>query len=386
MNDLETMLREALQSAPTPAPSISDPVASVTRRANRARAFITGGALAVAAVVTAAIVVPLQLGGNDRAAQLSGRPTPAPSPTVATSAATPWPAKGASALAAGGGSLWSLRPDSTSVSGALYLDRLDPLTHANFGQYVVQAPATWLFYGLGRVWVTGGGDGAYPDGVLQVLNPANGSMRHLTSVHQQLSDVAFVAAHAWVLAGRAVWEVDTAGRHVGTVTLPVDAAQMGIVATDSGELWVQAATKSWLRIDPASRRVVETVQWSGPMLAAAGGSAIWTSTGGRLVALTPSLLHQGQSVAQGQRISFPGPVTDVARSGNGGLFVLASDGPDPESSTPTLYFLSAGQLAQGAAVDRRTPSVAAGAFLPVAPDGAGGVNYLSDQGGMHWTP
>ena len=48
------------------------------------------------------------------------------------------------------------------------------------------------------------------------------------------------------------------------------------------------------------------------MLGAAGGDAIWTYDG-RLIALSPSLLHQGHSVAEGSRIAVPGFVTAVAR-------------------------------------------------------------------------
>jgi hypothetical protein len=272
MNDIETLLRESLQSTPMPDTRLADPVSSIDRRARRARALIAGGVAAVAIVVTAAVLVPMQ--------------------------------------------------------------------------------------------VSRGGDG-----------------------DAKLTGVAFLAGSAWVATGSAVWEVDSSGRHVATVNLPGGTLEQGIVATDSGQLWV-AQERSWLRIDPASHRVVDTVQWSGPMLAAAGRDAIWTYDG-RLVALTPALLHQGQAAAEGSSVRVPGRVTAVARSTENGLFVVAWNGEDVSQSSGLLYYLSERTLTGTAAITRQTP------FAPVspyelAPDGAGGVNFstseANDEVGMHWSP
>src|SRR3954470_8047203 len=203
MNDLETRLRDSLQSAPMPESSIGDPVAAVERRAARARAFIAGGALALVAVVTAAVVVPMQVTNHaDGRSRLVGPTTtqpPSEPPGSTKHPATRWPVAGVEAVVAGGGSLWDLRPKPGSNSGQMYVDQVDPSTHASLHHWTVDPPVTWLFYGLGRVWVTGGGDGAYRDGALRVVNPATGSVHSLTSFRAQLSRVAFAAGHAWVV-------------------------------------------------------------------------------------------------------------------------------------------------------------------------------------------
>ena len=389
MNDIEELLRDALQSAPTPETLVGDPVATIERRAGRARAFIAGGALAAVAVITTAVVVPLQLTKQADGPSRLGGPTatqpPSPRPSSTNRPPTSWSSPGVLALASGGGSLWALRADPNSQSGQMYVDRLDARTHARHGRWAVQAPGSWFFYGLGRVWLTGGGDGAYPDGSLQMVDPARASVRSLTATHQQLSGVAFAGGHAWVIAGRNIWEVNTDGAHVGTVALPAEADQLGIAATDSGQVWVKVG-KRWLRIDPATRRVVDTVQWNGPMLGAAGGDAIWTYEG-RLIALSPALLHQGTSVAEGSRIAVPGVVTAVAPSSDGGLFVVALDGTNAESDPTNLYYLSERALTGTAAINDQTPKAENAAASYLAPDNTGGVNYTDANGaGAHWAP
>src|SRR5438067_10514579 len=87
MNDMEQLLRESLQSAPTPETRVADPVRTIERRAGRARAFIAGGALAGVAVVTAAVVAQLQLTNhNDGPSRLGGpaatQPPTSPRPTA----------------------------------------------------------------------------------------------------------------------------------------------------------------------------------------------------------------------------------------------------------------------------------------------------------------
>ena len=327
MNDLETLLRESLQSAPMPQTRVGDPVAAVARRAARARAFIAGGALALVAVVTAAVVVPMQVTSRPHGgvSKLGGPPTAVPvGPT--SHAPTVWYKSGSVAMTSGGGYLWHLHRVASTTQEAYAVDRLDPASHQVLSTWTLQAPADFMTYGLGRVWVWGGGDGGYPDGLLQAVDPT-GALTW-SSTHEAFNGVAFAAGRAWAATGRElrVIDISASGRSVSTIVLPAPSVQNGVVATQSGQIWVRTA-KKWLRIDPASRHVVDTVQWTGPMLGAAGGDGIWTYDG-RLIALSPTLLHQGQSVAEGSRIAVPGLVLAVAPSSDGGLFVVAYEGQD----------------------------------------------------------
>ena len=385
MNDLETMLREALQSAPTPQPSISDPVATVERRAKRARAAIAAGAAAAVLVVVAAVVAPLTL-LNGAAGPTTGGPLGQRTPAPISRVPQVWFKSGSIAMTSGGGSLWHLHRTPSTAKPGLEVDRVDPVTHDVLRTWDVQQPADFIAYGLGMAWIWGGGDGGYPDGLLQAVDPTGS--RSWSNTHQAFNGVAFLAGKAWATTGSQVWVLDVSHHltSTSTIVLPGATTQKGIVATQSGQLWVRVA-KSWLRIDPATNRVVDAVHWDGPMLGAAGGEAVWTSDGPRLVALSPALLHQGQSVAEGTRIVVPGLVEAVAPSSDAGLFVVAVDGSDPESDPSNLYHLTAGTLAGGnPAIDDSTAKVADVSAYELAPDDSGGVDYTNSDAGTRWTP
>ena len=160
--------------------------------------------------------------------------------------------------------------------------------------------------------------------------------------------------------------------------------QNGIVATQTGQLWLRT-DKTWVRLDPSSQRVVDTVQWKGAMLGAAGGDAIWTYDG-RLIALSPSLLHQGQSAAVGSRIAVPGLVTAVAPSSDGGLFVVSFRGQDASTAPSALYYLSERALTGTAGINDQTPKVPNTGPFELAPDSHGGVDYPDGDAGTHWSP
>jgi len=386
MNDLETLLRDSLQSAPMPQTGIGDPVAAVERRARRARRSIAGGALALVAVVTAAVVVPMQVTSGSRGgvSRLAEPPSKLP-PVPAVHAPQVWFKSGSVAMTSGGGSLWHLHHKVTATKDVAVVDRVEPATHETVSSWDLQEPADFIAYGLGRVWIWGGGDGGFPDGLLQSAAP--GSTLSWNSPHQAFNGVAFADGLAWTATGRQVMVLDVSAgsRSVSTIILPAASMQNGIVATQTGEIWVRTA-KKWLRIDPASRQVVDSVQWAGPMLGAAGGAAVWTYAGNRLIALSPSLLHQGIAAAEGSRITVPGVVIAVAPSSDGGLFVVATHGQDASTDPSALYYLSERALTGTAGINDQTPNVAGIQPFQLAPDGSGGVNYTDVDAGTRWTP
>jgi hypothetical protein len=381
MSDIEELVRESLQSAPTPQPRTTDPVAAVSRRVARARMRLALGAAAAVVATVAAVVVPVQLTGSGHARVDVGR-SPAPGPSSRDDIPTVWWPHGNVSLAAGGGALWHLRTEVLADHEQRYVDKLDPVTHARLGEWEVDNPAAFLAYGLDRVWVWGGGGGADPDGLLQVVDPAGGPGGSLTNRGHAFNGIAFAGERAWVTTGSAVWQVDTSLVHVASVVLDAPTTQHGIVTTQSGEMWVQTGDR-WVRVDPGQRTVLDRVTWSGPMLGAAGGGQIWTYDGSRLVTVEPALLHQGQSVAVGERIAVPGPVTSVTGTVASGLFVAALDKAGPDGGT-RLYYLAPGTATTTGDL-AHVPSVAADPRGAV-PDGRGGVNYSDGDAAMHWTP
>ena len=386
MTDIEALVRESLKSAPTPPTHVADPVAVIGRRAARARAFLAAGAIAAVAVVTAAIVVPLQV--IDRAAApikpaINVHPTTSHEPQE-------WFKGGSQLVAAGDGFLWHLRRDPASNSGQGIVDELDPVTHHRLGSWKVDAPADFMAFGLGRVWVWGGGDGAYAYGLLQSVDPATGVVTRQINSHTGYNGVAFAAGRAWATAGRDVWQIAVSSDGVAfasRTSLPADTAQLGIIATDDGQLWVRAG-RSWARIDTRSHTIADTVPWDGWMLGSAGGSSIWTTdAASRLVALDPALLHQGQSVAEGVRIQLPGPATAVAGSVQTGLFVVAYAGSDlSEDKNASLYYLSPREFGPTLGKAAKWPSVPGAHPYQLAADGTGGVNYSDQDSAWRWVP
>jgi hypothetical protein len=369
-----------------PDTTVTDPVAAVTRRVARARALVAASVVVVAVVVTAAVVVPMKSIGRDDHGRINITVPPSPQPTGPSHEPRTWWPHGSVQVTTGGGSMWHLRRDTKPNSQQMYVDELNPVNHALRNHWPVSDPADFITYGLDRVWVWGGGDGGYPDGLLQSVDPRNGNVASWSNTHEAFNAVAFANGRAWVATGRQVWQLDLSRRTavVSRTNLPAPTMQRGLVATDGGQLWVRT-TKSWLRIDPVSHRVVDTVSWDGPMLGAAGNDAIWTYDG-RLIALSPALLHQGVSVAEGSRIAVPGQVWAVAASSDNGLFVVADDGPNVDSAVSTLYYLSERQLTGSAAVNAQTPSVPNVSAYQLAPDDAGGVNYSDGDAGLHWAP
>src|SRR4051812_2616528 len=148
MNDIEQLLRDSLQSAPTPETRVADPVATIERRAGRARAFIAGGALAAVAVVGAAVVVPLQLTNHKDGPSRLGGPIatqpPSPGPGSTNHPPQVW-FKGASTeMTSGGGSLWHLHKQLNTTQDVSAVDKVDPTTHRVLATWPVQAPADLL--------------------------------------------------------------------------------------------------------------------------------------------------------------------------------------------------------------------------------------------------
>ena len=389
MNDIEELLRESLHSAPTPQPRLTDPVATIERRAGRARAFIAGGALAAVAVISAAVVVPLQLTNDNDGPSRLGGPTatqpPSPGPGSTNHPPQVWFKGGSTAMTSGGGSLWHLHKQLNTTQDVSAVDKVDPATHRVLATWPVQAPADFISYGAGRVWVMGGGDGGYPNGLLQSIDPTDGSKTSWSNPHHAFNGVAFAGGRAWASTGHEVWELDVPHDRSSAISvLPADSMQHGLVVTQTGQLWVRTE-KKWLRIDTTSHQIVDTVQWTGQMYGAAGGDAIWTYDG-RLIALSPSLLHQGISVAEGSRIAVPGLVQAVAPSSDGGLFVVAYSGQDAENDPSTLYYLNERALTGTAGINDETPKVPDAQPYQLAPDNAGGVNYTDTDVGTRWVP
>ena len=332
-SELHTAVAELLDRTP-----LRGDVEQVRRRGDhlrrRRRALLAGGAVSALLVFAGALLA------LDEDNQNSGRidVVDAPSttgPLVATTAPTgtgraqeaPQLARGAvTGIAIDGNDLW-LVADGSTRGASRVVQRWDAQGRTMSASITLSTAVRRVAVGYGYVWVFGGSDGGEPFGGITVIDreqnrevASYGWDRLMTP-----SGIAFTAGAAWVTDAtndRVLrLEMTTGGLRVDEVAVgdqPTD-----IIATPAGELWLlesQAGTIS--RVDTTRLAVAERHQWSGTLLAADGDS-IWTTSGGLLVRLAPSLLAAGQSVAQGDRIMVDASAVAVD---DHGIWVATRDG------------------------------------------------------------
>jgi hypothetical protein len=249
MTDIEELLRESLRTAPAVVPSSSDPVATVSGRVRRARALWGGGVVAVVAMLVAAIVVPLSMRDSSSGRLVPSNPSASATPSADRTGLTVW-ARDAVAVTAGGGWLWEVARDSTASDGSGYVVKVDPATHRQVQKWDVAAPFEFVSFGLDSVWVWGGGDGGYPDGRLQVLDPAAGDVTAWANPGHGFGGVAVADGHAWVNAGSNIWEFDAGGRHkLADVSLGAG-VEPGAIYAVAGKLLTQTSSTSMQYVIP----------------------------------------------------------------------------------------------------------------------------------------
>jgi hypothetical protein len=115
----------------------------------------------------------------------------------------------------------------------------------------VAAPYDFMTYGLGGVWIWGGGDGGYPNGKLQVVDPATDATSTRTNAGRGFGGVAFLDGHAWVTAGPSIWELDAGGQHkLAEVQLGVGITSPDAIYATGGQLVTQTSPTSMQYVVP----------------------------------------------------------------------------------------------------------------------------------------
>jgi hypothetical protein len=421
MNDIEELLRETLHAMPAASTRVADPLPLIEKRVRRLRLMFSGGVVVAALMITMAVFIPAQLNGsgaNTQRVQVTHSASPTPSPVRSAHAGQPtvWESSGVLQMTSAGGWIWVLEQNPSSNSGAMYVVKVNPQTHQSVDKWDVQAPATWLAVVGNYAWVWGGGDGAYPDGVVQAVDTTQQDHVVAFTLKGQAFDglqpTSDSGRDVAVLAGSRVMQlVASSGGLSESASLQLDEPaltnQNAMATTGVGDIWV-ATTRHLVEIGffggPSaqgqprmmSSQPKDSVSFSSSIYGPAGKDAIWTYDGDRLVALSPALLHAGVSVAEGARISLYGLPMAVAPDGKGGLFVSVSDSANMGNGTSAgvadgfvgLVDVPASVVRDGgnyqtswSHLDGVTP------FGTLAPDGAGGVNYINNDGGAsYWHP
>ena len=127
-----------------------------------------------------------------------------------------------------------------------------------------------------------------------------------------------------------------------------------------------------------------SVAWRGEIVGTvtdgSGSDALWAWDGSRLVQLSPALLTQGVSVAEGVRLALPGRARSAVSSPNGGVFVSIPDSP----GTGVYYYP---REAFGAGQPRPAATLDGVRAIMICADPRGGVDVLdSDNVVQEWNP
>jgi len=409
MTDIEELVRSSLRSAPAVVPSSSDPVAAVSGRVRRARALWGGGIAAVVAVLVAAVVVPLSMrdSGAGRVVPADPSPSASPVPSADARGVTVWDTD-AVAATSGGGYLWELRQGHAPQAQEIV--KLDPTTHHQLGIWKIAHSGESIGYGGDVIWVwthsTHGGDMVtLGQGLVQAVDLATGTVgSYAIGPLDAMDEVAMLpntqTGDALAAIGSSIRQLQLENGTIRVLgTMPLPGGDSGgtsygpIVSTQAGNYWVFDAGHL-LQLDVRTgpfdelklrEQPSDSVPWDGSLVGTAGPDSVWTYDGSRLVSLTPSLLHQGASVAQGDRIPVPGYPVAVVSDGNGGIYVSVEDTQVPiPGARPGLYHVTAAAIARGDGVVGSTPALA-DVPTQLAPDGHGGVDFVTVDGAAeHW--
>ena len=387
MTDIEELVRSSLRSAPAVVPSSSDPVAAVSGRVRRARALWGGGIAAVVAVLVAAVVVPLSMRDSGAGRVVPADPSPSASPVAVRPGLTVW-SHDAVAVTAGGGFLWALERDPKANDGAGFLVKLDPATYRPLSRWGVVAPYDFMTFGLGHVWVWGGGDGGYPDGELQVFDASTNDGCQCNTFGNKgfgYGGIAFLAGHAWVTTGSAIWEMtaDTE-RVVWSKGLGNGSTPSTVVAV-GGRLWVQTSPTSSQQLIPESRGVGARMGLSGGV--ADGTERLLAADGADTMLVTTGTDVEQQS-SSGEFLSdviFDSAVGLAMALPNGDVLV-STLGSEDGRTQPALWMATSD--AAGALCRTCIRKIAENvSVLSMVANPSGGVDFVLDDGtAEHWQP
>lgn len=391
MTQIEDLVRQALAET-SPAPSSTDPLATLDRRVRRARRWITAGACTATAAVVAAVVVPLAvLGGNSSPTDVGVGRTPRPSPSASNlPGVTTLVTSGAQWVAgAAGEQPWLLMKDEQGT----YVGQVGRDLSAE--RVPVDDQSSRLAVGQHEVWVWGT-NGSGTAGMVTVI-PSSGPAHELAVRGQVLgvgavsSDALYVISHGDAGVGVYRYELTPHGIATSKLELPV---VNNVVATADGDVWAQSGTKLVeVTSSGTSMRKGLVVDWgTGALLGATTGSneegrdGLWADDG-RVIGLSPKLLAGCVSCAEGYRVPAAGRPGAIAEPSQGGLYISVVEvrGPGWQGHDDIgLYYYSPASVKGNTEITASLDDVRA---TSLAADPNGGVDYVDDQGHLnHWDP
>lgn len=367
MSEIEDRLRSALATAPSPQTTIVDPLADLDRRVSKARMRLSGVAMVAVIAVVAAIVVPLSLIGSGG----SGRKT-----SPAKASLQPWNATNVDSFTTGGGFVWTVVTQPSPGAEKFAVQQRDPATGKVLETFPVGTPEQNIAYGFEQLWTWGGGDGGYPDGVLDVHDVAGNPVSHVSLGNGHGLSALSTAADSVMAFAPNGWAYGV--RENGTAVVGFNGGELSsssiVTRATTGARRVFLAGETLLVVGdhgviaqyptgdgglPASSQAV-TVQ--GVPLAT-GPNLVWARIGA-------SLVREDLSGNRYAAMPTPGDPVDAEVTSDGGLFVAYQRDRNRPTGTNELAFYSAAALSSGSP---RPTATVGGKFDNIALDSAGGV-------------
>jgi hypothetical protein len=399
MNDLEDLVREALKNAPGET-SIANPVEVISGRVRRARQRLAAGVGIAAVALVAAVVVPLTTIHGSGPASVGTTGSPSPTPVTHEPAfgnLSVWLRhRGAQDVtpgkdATGSPVVWAVGYATQQSNGAATpIFELNPVTGAVLGTMSVPSPADRIYFGLGRVWTFGGGDGGYPNGAISRIDPATGAVTTL-QLHGGPGGPMFIGSAAYASIGprgELVQIGGASGPLRRTTSLSGVTAGPELVAPD-GTIWIEQ-TSSWahLAVRSGTPQLLGMVPgWHGLAVGVGKGDTLWTidkASGCHLRLAALSLKSTGVSASYGTSIATAESPQDVFEAPDGGIYVSSgSQGCVPAQGDDLTFYPAA---ALNSSDPQPTAEQQVEDLYLIASDPAGGVVYvLGDTTVLRWS-
>lgn len=403
MTPIEDLLRQALRETPV-APSESDPLVEIGRRARKARRGI-GAAAAVVVAVVAALVVPLVLvrSGGDASRQIPVGPPPSPTQPPSQGNLEVWLDQSVKAVTiAPDGTYWLAvgREDTDHPTWGVAQQTADGTLVRTIE---VPGPIQGIAYGAGRVWAYRTGDGGYPDGVLDAVDPTTGDVATLTYPGGGPTSITFVdtAVYVSVLGEpNRIERIEYPGPSDTAITVassvPVRTELGGVAtveATEDGHVWTYVQQRLVEVRDRGDRLALANDESflfpSDGIRGHTGPSSLWIAYGpgvpDTLEQLDPGRYADGDTdAAYGDRIVTHGQPTAVVEDGVGGVYVGVS-----RRFVAGIAYYDAEARADGETVSafRGVGDSDSGDIVAMAADPHGGVVAVTIEGQeLHWDP
>jgi hypothetical protein len=284
-------------------------------------------------------------------------------------------------VASGRGEIWALAgPSSHAVAGRV-AEEIDPKTGRVLRSVPVPAPATYVFYGAHRVWVSGAGR-------VSAVNPSTGHvLTRSLGRGVAVQSMAFHGSRAYVAdPGRDQIVTFTAGTQLRSKTVTELGGPRAVVELH-GAIQPTNRVKNLVPVifRGADTSFLAEVSRIRPVIASAAKRIVWVRRSDGLLRVTMSrAAARGVSVARRQEVMTGSRVRQLAMTPGGGCYVAIENHHDRRSHRNLLYF-------SRAALRARRPhptSVHRGhEARDLALDPAGGVVYADRTGKLvSWLP